>query len=65
MLVVTHPRPPRTALLVVAHGDGGTDPQDVGTRALTARLAERLDIPVTCAMLRRPETLTAARAVLF
>lgn len=65
MLIVTRPRPPKTALLVVAHGDGGTNPQDVGTRRLTAHLAERLAIPVTCAMLRRPETLEAAREVLF
>lgn len=65
MLIVTRPRSPKTALLVVAHGDGGADPQDVGTRHLTARLAERLAMPVACAMLRRPETLEAARATLF
>lgn len=65
MLIVPRPGPPKTALLVVAHGDGGPDPRDVGTRQLTARLAERLALPVACAMLRRPETLTEARAILF
>jgi sirohydrochlorin ferrochelatase len=65
MLIVPRPRPPRSALLVVAHGDGGPDPRDIGTRQLTARLSERLAIPVACAMLRRPETVAAARATLF
>lgn len=65
MLIVTRPRPPSAALLIVAHGDGGAEPQDIGTRQLTARLADRLAMPVACAMLRRPETLLAARDVLF
>jgi sirohydrochlorin ferrochelatase len=64
MVIVTRPQPPTHALLVVSHGDGGTDPRDLGPRRLAERLGERLSIPVAAAMLRRPATLEAARAVL-
>lgn len=49
-----------TALLVVAHGDGGEDPRDDTVRALAERLAKRLDIPVDWATLKRPATFAAA-----
>ncbi len=51
-----------TALLVVAHGDGGTDPRDETVRILAERLAKRLDLPVDWATLKRPETFAAAHA---
>lgn len=53
--------PPPAALLVAAHGDGGTDPRDETVRLLAERLARRLDIPVDWATLKRPETFAAAR----
>lgn len=49
-----------SALLVVAHGDGGTDPRDETVRVLAERLARRLDLPVDWAVLKRPETFAAA-----
>ncbi len=55
-------RPAPTALLVVAHGDRGTDPRDDTVRTLAERLAKRLDLPVDWATLKRPETFAAARA---
>ena len=51
-----------TALLVVAHGDGGERPRDDTVRLLAERLAKRLDIPVDWATLKRPETFAAAHA---
>ena len=56
---MTDPLPP-TALLVVAHGDGGADPRDETVRILAERLAKRLDLPVDWATLKRPETFAAA-----
>lgn len=50
------------ALLVAAHGDGGSDPRDETVRLLAERLARRLDIPVDWATLKRPETFEEARA---
>ncbi|MDK9696893.1 MAG: hypothetical protein OEL76_10920 [Siculibacillus sp.] len=50
-----------SALLVVAHGDGGADPRDETVRRLAERLAKRLDLPVDWATLKRPETFAAAR----
>ncbi|MER2604746.1 MAG: hypothetical protein ABTQ29_02860 [Siculibacillus sp.] len=55
-------RPRPRALLVVAHGDGGTDPRDETVRLLAERLARRLDVAVDWATLKRPETFAAARA---
>ena len=52
------PRP----LLVVAHGDGGSDPRDETVRLLAERLARRLDVPVDWATLKRPVTFAEARA---
>ena len=54
-------RPAATALLVVAHGDGGADPRDDTVRTLAERLAKRLDMPVDWATLKRPETFARAR----
>jgi len=56
------PLPPPRALLVAAHGDGGTDPRDETVRLLAERLARRLDVPVDWATLKRPETFAAAHA---
>lgn len=53
--------PAPTALLVVAHGDGGENPRDDTVRVLAERLAKRLDLPVDWATLKRPETFAAAR----
>jgi sirohydrochlorin ferrochelatase len=53
-------RLPPTALLVVAHGDGGADPRDETVRRLSERLAKRLDLPVDWATLKRPETFAEA-----
>ncbi len=53
---------PPSALLVVAHGDGGERPRDETVRTLAERLAKRLDIAVDWAVLKRPETFAAARA---
>ncbi len=50
------------ALLVAAHGDGGSDPRDETVRLLAERLARRLDIPVDWATLKRPETFAEARS---
>ena len=58
---MTGTAPPPTALLVVAHGDGGADPRDETVRRLADRLARRLDIPVDWATLKRPATFAAAR----
>ncbi|WP_333825424.1 sirohydrochlorin chelatase [Pinisolibacter sp.] len=55
-------RLPPTALLVVAHGDGGADPRDETVRRLAERLAKRLDLPVDWATLKRPETFAEAHA---
>lgn len=54
--------PPPSALLVVAHGDGGEAPRDETVRRLAERLAKRLDIPVDWATLKRPETFAVAHA---
>jgi sirohydrochlorin ferrochelatase len=53
---------PPSALLVVAHGDGGADPRDETVRRLAERLAKRLDLPVDWATLKRPETFAEAHA---
>jgi len=55
-------RPAPTALLVVAHGDGGERPRDETVRTLAERLAKRLDIPVDWATLKRPESFADAHA---
>ncbi len=52
--------PAPIALLVAAHGDGGTDPRDETVRLLAERLAKRLDLPVDWATLKRPESFEAA-----
>ena len=57
---MTSRRPP-IALLVAAHGDGGSDPRDETVRLIAERLSKRLDVPVDWATLKRPETFTAAR----
>lgn len=57
------PAPP-SALLIVAHGDGGAAPRDDTVRGLAERLARRLDLPVAWATLKRPETFAAARDAL-
>jgi sirohydrochlorin ferrochelatase len=54
------PRSAPTALLVVAHGDGGADPRDETVRRLAERLAKRLDRPVDWATLKRPDSFEAA-----
>lgn len=59
---MTDRAPPPTALLIVAHGDGGEAPRDDTVRRLAERLAKRLDLPVDWATLKRPETFVAARA---
>ena len=55
-------RPAPTALLVVAHGDGGADPRDETVRLIAERLARRLSLPVDWATLKRPDTFAEARA---
>ncbi|TBW37974.1 hypothetical protein EYW49_10185 [Siculibacillus lacustris] len=55
------PAPAATGLLIVAHGDGGADPQDATLRRLATRLAVRLPLPVAWATLKRPESFAAAR----
>ena len=59
---MSHGHPAPTALLLAAHGDGGTDPRDETVRLLAERLAKRLDLPVEWATLKRPETFAEARA---
>lgn len=59
---MSHGQPAPTALLLAAHGDGGTDPRDETVRLLAERLAKRLDLPVDWATLKRPETFAEARA---
>lgn len=59
---MSHGHPAPTALLLAAHGDGGTDPRDETVRLLAERLAKRLDLPVDWATLKRPETFAEARA---
>lgn len=56
---------PARPLLLVAHGDGGSDPRDETVRLLAERLARRLDLPVDWATLKRPETFAEARARLI
>lgn len=64
MSIIARPPHSKRSLLVVAHGDGGEDPQDWATRRLWSELSEWLSIPVAWCALRRPETVIAARATL-
>eukprot|EP01037_Dinobryon_pediforme_P022604 gene22604-23814_t len=58
---LTDPAPP-SALLVVAHGDGGEARLNDSVRHLAGQLARRLDIPVEWALLKQPETFAQAHA---
>lgn len=52
---------PITALLIVAHGDGGEARLNGNVRHLTDQLRRQLDLPVDWAVLKEPETFDAAR----
>jgi len=59
---LTHASPPITAVLVVAHGDGGDARLNGNVQHLAGQLARRLDVGVDWAVLKQPESFTAARA---
>jgi sirohydrochlorin ferrochelatase len=50
-----------TALLIVAHGDGGEARLNGNVQHLAGQLARRLDLPVDWAVLKEPETFDEAR----
>lgn len=58
------PAPPFSAVLVAAHGDGGTDPRNNAVRALAAALGDRLGLPVAWAVIRDPDSFGRARTQL-
>ncbi len=58
---LTDPVPP-SALLIVAHGDGGQARLNDSVRHLAGQLARRLDIPVDWALLKDPATFAQAHA---
>ena len=54
--------PSPSALLVVAHGDGGEARLNTSVQHLAEQLARLVDLPVDWAVLKEPETFAAARA---
>lgn len=53
---------PPAALLLAAHGDGGSAPRDDAVRGFARSLAGRLGVAVAWAVLKRPATFALARA---
>lgn len=55
---------PVSAVMIVAHGDGGEERLNANVRHLRDQLAKALDLPVVYGLLKEPETFAVARECL-
>ncbi|WP_447410806.1 hypothetical protein, partial [Clostridium perfringens] len=55
---------PVSAVMIVAHGDGGEERLNTNVQHLRDQLAKALDLPVVYGLLKEPETFAVAHECL-